>query len=200
MDAARDAAAPERHAHALRARRHRVPGDHAQVVREGRDLSGRPAPVVDRRSLREDQRGALVERGNPVGGGVVPAHARRSARAERAERRGRVRRPRADERVHVGGACLAREHDRVVRRLVAVAAALDEVHADQLRARDRGAAVVALRLAAGQCRRSGERGEHQHERPAHDQSDSLHVTLPRRYPPKSDRKGFAFPQRCVSEP
>ena len=147
----RETAAPRRHAHPLRARRGCVARDHAQVVRERAHLGERPAPVVDGRALREDRRRALVERRHPVRGRVVGAHARRCARAQRAEVGERARRAVPDERVLMRRTRLAGEDDRVVRRLVREAAVLDEVDADEI---ERAMSPPARRLSSACLLRS----------------------------------------------
>ena len=95
-------------------------------------------------------------------------HARRSARAQRAVARERVRRAVADERVLVRGAWLARVHDRVVGRLVRVAAVLDEVDADESGPRD----PIVVRLSSrergrAECgrRRADDEAEHDDANP-----------------------------------
>ena len=120
-------------------------------------------------------------------------HARRPARAQRAEVRERARRPVADERVLVRRARLAREDDRVVRRLVREAAVLDEVDADEVGARDRRRSSPVFGLPPAMRGRAERGGEHEDEAPSRDQCDCSH-SVPSlewlRVNPATERFGF----------
>ena len=190
--AALDAAVPVRDPEVLRARRLRVARDHAQVVRERVHRGGRAAAVVDGRAHGQDLRRALVERGNPVRRRVGPLHARGGARPERPERREGVRRRVAGERVLMREARLARIDDRVVRGLVAVAAALDEVDALEIGAQHVSAAQ--LRLPARERGRPEDGGDGERDCAGGDQNDSLHddSLLRLRLPDESSHRAVGF--------
>ena len=133
VDTARDAAAPERHAHSLWARRGGVAGDHAQVVRERAHLGERPAPVVDGRALRKHGRRSLVQRRHPVGGRVVWSACTSSRRSEaipKWEKAFVVRFPTNVCWCDAPG--LPGKTIGSSGALVAEAAVLDEVHADEV--------------------------------------------------------------------
>ena len=167
-----DTAVPVRDPEVLRARRLGVAGDHAQVVRERVHRGGRAAAVVDGRARRQDLRRALVERGDPVRRRVGPLHARGGARPERSERREGVRRRVAGERVLMRETRLARIDDRVVRGLMAVAAALDEIDALEIGAQSR--CPAHLRLPARERGWPEDGGDGERDGARGDQNDSLH--------------------------
>ena len=121
------AAVPVGHLQALRPPGARVAPDHAQSGRERPDRARREAAVVDRRSERLHRLVVQEERRRPVGGGVGLRPAGRPVCPERRERRERVRRDVADERVVVRQPGLPGEDDRVVPRAVAEAADADEI-------------------------------------------------------------------------